>query len=290
MESQLGYRIAGEGKEVFNRFQIRDKIRGGEVSTETELALESSEDYRAASLYPELARYFSLVGGHAVAAPQQAIVAPSAPAESRLIAGLGYPFTGVGGIVLLIVTGLQLIPIAGWIASAFVKVYQLAAIRTSAKGSTTMPRVGEVGEAVNAVITFLKIIVVGICSLWPVVAVAMFVRGIAPVFWGSVLFTLLYAPASFAVLAKTDSVGEAINPSNVIDLMRALGGDFLIAFAALLVVLVLGYFGSMELLIVMRGLPMLTRLYIARGVRGFLSEWGFFYYAHLVGWAMYRRT
>ena len=69
--------------------------------------------------------------------------------------GMSLKLSGVRG-VLLIVTGLQLVPIAGWVASAFVKVYQLAVIRTSASGSTTMPRVGAVGEAINAVMTFLN--------------------------------------------------------------------------------------------------------------------------------------
>jgi len=295
MGPQVGYRIAGEGREVFNRFQVRDKIRAGEVTTETQLALEDSEDYRAASMYPELARYFSLVGGQPIVATPGEVVPASAPpagqaAGSRVLAGLAYPFTGVGGILLLIVTGLQLVPIAGWIASAFLKVYQLAVIRASARGSTTMPRVGEVGEAVNAVVTFLKVIVVGICSLWPILAVVMFTHGFAILLWGSVLFTLLYAPASFAVLAQTDSVGQAVNPSNVVGLMTALGIDFVIAFVALAAVLVVAYFAAVEVAVVMHGLPFLTRIYIVRAVRGFITEWGFFYYAHLIGWAMYRRT
>jgi hypothetical protein len=290
MESQLGYRIAGEGKEVFDRFQIRDRIRAGEVTQETQLSLENSDDYRAAAMYPELARYFSLVGGAPVAASPGATVMPAAApvqADSRLLAGLAYPFTGAGGLLLLIVTGLQLVPIAGWIASAFVKVYQLEVIRSSAKGSTTMPPLGAVGEAFNAVMTFLKILVVGICSLWPVVGVIIFMNGIRPLFWGSILFTLLYAPASFAVLAKTDSIAEAVNPSNVIDLMRTLGRDFVIASVALAVFLVAALFPALGIAVAMRGVP--GHIYIASGVRGLITEWGFFYYAHLVGWAMYRR-
>src|SRR6266550_3663703 len=218
MESQPGYRIAGEGKEVFNRFQIRDKIRAGEVTNDTELAPEGNDEYRAASMYPELARYFSLLSAEPVAAPAAGIVIPSAPPlpiTSRLGPGLVHPFTGPGWLVLFVVTGLQLVPVAGWVASAFVKVYQLAVIRTSASGSTTMPRVGAVGEAINAVMTFLKVIVVAIASMWPILAVSLFTQGIRPLWYGAVLFTLLYAPASFAVLAKTDSIAEAVNPSNV---------------------------------------------------------------------------
>src|SRR5436190_78951 len=111
MEAQPGYRIAGEGKAVFNRLQIRDKIRAGEITNDTELALEGNEEYRAASGYPELARYFSLLTAQPIAAPSSGIIKPSAPAApiaSRLAPGLIYPFTGVGSIVLLIVTGLQL--------------------------------------------------------------------------------------------------------------------------------------------------------------------------------------
>src|SRR5207237_7553834 len=103
MEPQLGYRIAGEGREIFNRFQIRDKIRAGEVTNETELAPEGNEEYRAASMYPELARYFSLLSVQPIAAPAAGVVTPSAPAlpiTSRLAPGLVYPFTGVGWLVL----------------------------------------------------------------------------------------------------------------------------------------------------------------------------------------------
>ena len=147
---------------------------------------------------------------------------------------------------------LQLVPVAGWVASAFVKVYQLAAIRTSANGSTTMPRVGEVGEAINAVITFLKVLVVAIASMWPIVAVTLFTTGFRSLQYGSVLFTLLYAPAAFAILAKTGSIAEAVNPSNVVEFIRSLGSDYVIAFAALVFALSLGFFAVLGAAIVLR--------------------------------------
>jgi hypothetical protein len=270
--------------------QVRDKIRGGEVTNTTELAPEGSEDYRAASMYPELARYFSLLSAQPIAGPAAAVVmprAPVAPVTSRLGPGLVYPFTGVGSVVLLIVTGLQLVPVAGWVASAFVKVYQLAAIRTSANGSTTMPRVGEVGEAINAVITFLKVIVVAIVSLWPVVAVTTFTVGFRSLWYASILFTALYAPAAFAILGKTDSLAEAVNPSTVVGFMRAMGSDYLIAFVALVLTLFLGFFAAVGVGLVLRGTP--AQPYAIRAVRGLLLEWSFFYFAHLVGWGMYRQ-
>src|SRR5712691_1309927 len=79
-----GYRIAGKGREIFSRLQIRNKIRDGHISTATELALQESDDFRAASSYPELARYFSLVSGQPVAAgpsvAARGVVGPSATA------------------------------------------------------------------------------------------------------------------------------------------------------------------------------------------------------------------
>lgn len=214
--------------------------------------------------------------------------APAAPVTSRLGPGLVYPFTGPGSVVLLVVSGLQLVPVAGWVASAFVKVYQLAAIRTSADGATTMPRVGEVGEAINAVITFLKVIVVAIASLWPVMAVTLFTTGFRMLWFGAALFTLLYAPAAFAILAKTGSIAEAVNPSNVVEFMRALGSDYLIAFLALVLTLFFGFLAVLGAAIALRHTP--GHLYVIRGLRGLLTEWAFFYFAHLVGWAMYRKS
>ena len=291
-----GYRIAGEGKELFTRFQIRDKIRAGEVTSETSLALEGSEEYRAAATYPELTRYLSLITGQPATAPSGArgMLMPSVPAApptsvaSRIAPGLVYPFTGVGWLVLLVATALEVVPVAGWVASAFLKVYQLAAIRASTKGATRMPRVGEVGEVVNAIFTFLKIIVVGIASVWPLVVVPLFVHGFLTVWAGTVLFTLLYAPAAFALLARTDSIGEAINPAHVLGLMQTLGSDYFIAFAGLMFALVLGFFASAAATRMLLTLP--GHFYIVRAIRGFFGEWGFFYFAHLVGWAMYRRT
>jgi uncharacterized protein DUF4013 len=293
METQPGYLIAGAGKEVFTRFQIRDKIRAGEVIPQTEVAQQGSEEYRAADSYPELARYFSLLSGRPAAGTDIAApAAAAAPASgesvgARLVPGLVYPFTGPGAAVLLLVAALEAFPFIGLIASAFLKVYQLAVIRTSAKGSTRMPPIGEVGEAVNAIVTFLKVIVIGICSTWPILATLFLPLGPMPV-WFAMLFTLVYAPASFALLAKTDRLGEAINPTNVVNLMMTLGGDYALAFLALFIVVAGTVFVSLGSMFALYKVPY-ARYILAAG-RGVLVEWAFFYFCHLVGWAMYRRT
>ena len=68
---QPRYRIAmyGGGIEELDRFAIRDLIRRGDVSAQTELAVSVSDDWRTAASYPELARYFNIVSARPTATP-----------------------------------------------------------------------------------------------------------------------------------------------------------------------------------------------------------------------------
>ena len=80
MKPQDRYRIFGRDG-LHDRFQWRDLIRQGEVTSSTDLCLEGSEEWKAASNYPELQRYLSL----AVPQQQQA-TSPSAISKELLIA------------------------------------------------------------------------------------------------------------------------------------------------------------------------------------------------------------
>jgi hypothetical protein len=292
-----GYRIAGEGREIFTRLQIRNKIRDGHISAATELAPQGSDDFRDASSYPELGRYFSLVSGQPVAAGPSATVrgvvgarptaSPVSSVPNRLALGLIYPFTGLGWAILLVLAILQAVPIVGLIAAGFLAVYQMAVIRTSAEGSTRMPPIREVGGPITFMLSLLKVFVVGLASSWPMIVVSLFVVGIKPLWYGSILLTVVYAPAAFALLARTNSLAQAVSPSAVFGLIGTLGIEYFIALAALFAALTLARFtgqGTAFVLVrMMRNFPLIP------AVRGFLSEWGFFYFAHLVGYAMYRR-
>ena len=44
------------GVEEVDRFGVRDLIRSGEVTAQTELAVVGTDEWRAADSYPELAR------------------------------------------------------------------------------------------------------------------------------------------------------------------------------------------------------------------------------------------
>src|SRR5687767_1909128 len=50
----------GGGVEELDRLAVRDRIRAGDITAETELALLHTDDWRAAATYPELGRYFEI--------------------------------------------------------------------------------------------------------------------------------------------------------------------------------------------------------------------------------------
>ncbi len=135
--SEPSYKIAGGGRDAFTKIAIRDQIRRGEITAQTEIARGESEEYHPASTYPELARYFAL----ATPAATEREAAPAGPRPStatRLIPGLLYPFTGFGWILILTSTLLKTLPFGEFVAGLFMTVYGLAVIRRSAEGSKMM--------------------------------------------------------------------------------------------------------------------------------------------------------
>ena len=150
-----------------------------------------------------------------------------------------------------------------------------------------MPPIREVGGPVTFILSLLKLIVVGLASTWPVIVVSLFVVGIKPLWYGAILLTVVYAPAAFALLARTNSLGQAVSPSAVFGLIGTLGMEYFIALAALVAALTLARFTGVGMTLVL--VRMMRHFPLIPAVRSFLSEWGFFYFAHLVGYAMYRR-
>ena len=281
------YRIAGEGREVFTRAQIRDRIRSGELTADNELAPEGTEDYRAASTYPELARYFSLVAAPAAQAPEGFVppIAPSEPISGRIVAGVLYPFTGLGWVILVVAAVLQSVPFGTFIAAAFTLVYTLAVIRTSSRGSTTMPPLSELGGGGEFFMSLLKAIGVVVGSAWPIILaipLTFFLRSTAlPFIAGFVI--LIYLPAAMAALAKWNSLVLALTPSSIFRMISTLGTDYLFAIFMLLASMGIVLTGGVALAKLMSGSQL-----AAEAILTFFWYAAMFYSYHLIGWGMYR--
>jgi hypothetical protein len=281
-KNEVEYRIAGAGRDTFTKTQLRDHIRSGQITPETELAVEGSEEYRPASAFPELARYFAL------AAPKPAALktsAPATPVATRLIPGLLYPFTGIGWIIIAVVALLGTLPFGSLIASLFTSVYVLAVIRRSSEGSKVMPPPSDVGDPGTFVMSWLKVIVVTLVSAWPILAAIplMFMLRSSAVLFIAVFVMVLYYPAALASLAKWNTISLAVSPSSIFRFIGVLGMDYAVAMIApvfgLAVSLGATYLASRGMGPAGRGV-----------VSSFFATWLSFYWMHLLGWAMQRHS
>lgn len=304
--AEVGYIVAGEGREVFTRFQIRDRIREGQISPATELAMQGSEDYRPASSFPELQRYFALATPGGGAASPTSVAAgevwrPTAPAvvpasqipsvATRLGPGLVYPFTGIGWIFILVVALFGVMnPIMNLIGGLFTAVYGLAVIRQSSEGSTRMPPLSAVGGPLTFIVSFLKVVVVSLISAWPVI-VAVFLTMVLPcaamlILAGAAIVMILYYPAALATLARYNSIKIALTPSQIFSFMNILGLDYVIALLSFFIVLAIGFvvsFGATMAVGAMKGSAEMLGF-----ILGAFATWAGFYFYHLLGWGMHR--
>jgi hypothetical protein len=279
---ELGYRMAGAGREIFTRLQIRNSIRTGEVTPHTELAYENTEDYRPASQFPELSRYLALVSQPAATAAAGKPSGPRTSVFTRILPGLIYPWTGVGPIVIVGATLLQPLPFGPIVAGLFTTVYGLAVIRESSQGSTRMPPLNAVGGPIEFVMMLLKLLVVGLVSAWPIFLAIplMFVLRSSTIMFAAVFVMFLYIPAAVATLAKWKSIQYAIRPSQIFNFIRIVGADYVVA--------VLAPFFTMGATL---GAGLAARMTLGPSpselVMGLLSTWGIFYSFHLLGWGIH---
>lgn len=283
------YQIAGEGKDLYSRIELRDRIRDGSLLPATEIAPEGSDTYRPAVDYPELARYFSLVSNAAAtAAPASFVpagsVAPPSSVGERLIPGLMYPLTGFGAILVFALALFQLLPFGFLVTVIAIPLVNVAVVRVSSEGSARMPGLAAFGGAGTIVMTALKAIVISILSAWPfilalllafVIPRAAFMLGV-----GATVAMVLYYPACLAILAKYGTIRPALSVSQIWGFITTLGADYVLAlgagFSVLSLAFVLGLVGG--------GLP--ER--VAALMTGIILVWGTLYVFHLIGWAMYR--
>lgn len=276
--SEPSYKIAGGGRDAFSKIQIRDQIRRGEITAQTEIARGDNEEYHPASSYAELARYFAL----AAPPPTERKAATSGPRPStitRVLPGLIYPFTGVGWILILASTLLKTLPFGEFVAGVFMTVYGLAVIRRSAEGSKAMPMLTDVGDPVTFIMSFLKYVAVTIVSAIPLIVVLIVTRS---VMLGAavVLVMILYYPAAIATLAKWNNLVLALTPSAVFRFMGVLGADYVLALIALI-------FAGVIAIVAALGASMFMGPHGRDVVSGFLGAWMTMYFFHLLGWGIY---
>ena len=283
-KSEVEYRIAGSGKDTFTKLQIRDFIRSGQITDATEIALEGSEEYRAASTYPELARYFALVAPKAEAAAAAKPV-KGTPNSTRILPGLIYPFTGIGWILILVVALLGTLPFGSLIASLFTAVYGLAVIRRSAEGMKSMPAVTDVGDLGTFFMSWLKLIAVTLISAWPVILSIplMFVIRSGGLIVLAAIVMILYYPAAMASLAKWNTISLAVSPSSIFRFIGILGFDYAIALIAPLFGFAIAIGATF---LASRGMGAAGREVVA----AFFGSWLGFYCLHLLGWGMYHHN
>jgi hypothetical protein len=291
------YRFAmfGGGIEEFDRYQVRDFIRKGEVTATTETALAGTDDWRKVAPYPELRPYLEM----AATAPAQTgpvRASRSVPAETvaaRLVPALLYPVAGGEVLVLLGIAICQSIMGVAVLMIPVTTVYMLAIIRATANGKTKMPAWVETDDIPAMFLIWLRTILVSLIALWPVllwfgiwyftadrtdpVAVERLIPGLIV----AGLLSLIYYPACLATIAVWDSVAASLNPAFIFRVIRTMGSDYVVAIVAWVCATVIASLLGNLLS------PLLTRVPFGSVPLRMLSIWAQFYGAHLLGWAVH---
>src|ERR1041385_7271991 len=162
----------GGGVEELDRFALRDRIRSGDVMPHSELAIAGSDEWRPASSYPELARYFEMAAARpSVATPAIAVKARDVrPMSERVVAGLAYPISGGEVLTLLGVIIVSALPFIGFLGTLASTVIMLSIIRKSADGSLKMPGLvdtSDIGEMIRRYFQVLFVTLVALAAPLP---------------------------------------------------------------------------------------------------------------------------
>ena len=291
----------GGGVEELDRFGVRDRIRSGDITADSELAPLGSDDWRPAATYPELSRYFEMAATLTTRATQPgSLVRPSKarpmePMRERVLQGLLYPLAGGEAFMLIGLSILAALPLVGFLASLASTVIMVNIIRTSADGRTKMPLV-DTSQSWELVRTYLRVLFVTLVSLLPVWAFGIFafaqvLRGAMPIpvaLGGIALglaFAAFYYPACLATVAVWDNILDSLNPAYVLKVIRIIGADYFIVVAMWFVATFATTLMSSPFLNPLAAIPIVGGLF-AR----FLSFWALFYVSHLLGYAIYRHS
>lgn len=298
------YKLAlyGGGTEEVDRFELRDRIRKGEVDDRTQIAAAGSDDWLLSTAFPELKRYLEL------AAQSRKVVALKQPARravstdvtsmrEEMIEALALPVKGYGILTILAIATFLAIPFIGLISVPIMTVYVVAIVRHSANGNRELPTFVETSDVVGNLIVWLKTWFVSIIALWPVVVwLLIWASGtdrlsstsITTLLVGlciSGFVSMLYFPACLATIAVWDSVLDSLNPVYVFAVIKRIGTDYILVVAAYLAVTAVAVAMSVMIDSSLRMLPVIG------SIPGKIPViWAQFYTAHLLGWAVYRHA
>jgi hypothetical protein len=292
-----GWRIAlvGGGIEEVDQGELRARIRRREVDGTTEVCRPGSDAWIRASEAPELASWLRLSAETPTVSIQPA---PSRPIESVLargVAGVLYPISSSGLVILGALAIANVVPILRYTVGPATALWVLAIIRDSARGNKTMSM--DVSASLEDLLEVAwKVAVVSLVTLLPVIAVLG---------WGiqshgtsiladssfrlklalAVAVSLLYYPASLATVAVWDHALPAVDPAHVLRVILTMGMDYFVA-------VLLGTVGVCAGALISRLLSSaLVAVPLVGSVPGFLvSTAATFWAAHVLGWAVYRHA
>lgn len=278
---------------------MRDRIRAGDITSETELAVAGADEWRAAATFPELGRYFEIAAVGSRTFPGQPAVAPKSrptePMSKRLVEGLVYPIAGGEAVLLAGLAVLSVLPVLRILATLASTLIMVEIIRTSADGRTKMPIV-DTTQSWQLVRTYLRVLFVTIVSLLPVLLFGAYafgevLRGQMSAFAAAggivvaLAFGALYYPACLATVAVWDSVLDSLNPVYVMRVIRKIGRDYFIVVAM--------WFAATAATTVLSSpwiSPSAMIPFVGPIIGKFLSFWSLFYVSHLLGYAVYRHV
>ncbi len=282
--SQIRYLIAGETGVEFDAIALRDRIRNGELQRDQEIAIVGTDDWKPASQYPNLQRYFAMLQSAADKSAPAALKA--GPIGGRIVAGLAYPFTSLAGIVFIGLAGLTApVPALPVVLALAGGVYSLAIIRGSSEGETRAPRLAETGGVAEWGMGLLRLVAISLISAWPVIAaVILAFMGMSSfaLMVIALVIMLLYYPACLASIAIWKRVSIALSVSRIFAFISAVGRDYFIAVGIAILAFLLIGIGNVFL-----GKALALPLVVS-AVNQLLTMWALFYASHLLGWAVCR--
>jgi hypothetical protein len=204
------------------------------------------------------------------------------PFWSRLGAVMAYPLQGEALVTLVALTAARILgflPVLGWVIDLLITVallkYGFEVLRASADGQTDAPLMHrEVPDNAGWAQIGLQFVFIGAG-----LAAVLQIGGAAAVLVICVLAT--FYPAALMLLAMTGSLFNALNPASWLEVMRRLGGAYLVL--ALLVLLILASAVLFQGLVASR-MP----AFIGRLIESFASGWALLASYHLLGHVIFQ--
>lgn len=290
----------GGGVEHLDRFGVRDLIRTGEITADTELSPHGTDEWRPASLFPEFGRYFEMAAVSARTTSSGTLVSPSKPRVvepmlTRAVNGLLYPVAGGEVFMLVGLAILSIIPIISLLVPFASTLIMVEIVRTSADGRTKMPIV-DTSQGWQLVRTYLRVMFVTIVSLLPMIAFTFYAFGQVLTRQMSIYTALggmmvclaiaaVYYPACLATVAVWDNVLDSLNPMYVGRVISRIGADYFIVIALWFVSSVAATLLSSPMISPFAWIPIIGGM-----ISTVLSVWALFYVSHLLGYAVYRHS